>query len=423
MGLLSGIAKKVGSVVVGRKAEKYSKPEEADALATSLMEGSMSPKTKKWAEALVWALVGGLIAPLLDLLSVGHLPPLHGPEGAQLVHLSITTAILAFCTYLRKHPRPDDAAVELDPDTLVRMVVDAAQNGLLSRAHARPLDAAASQAYRLPTPPTHPGAGPALVLLPLMLLGTTAAHAADAPPPVHVDVAGGLEVSRSDAGTKPTPFARVSITGPLAIGHGASDHGFVEAVVDLRGVPGETAQPDVTAISNWTGIGAHGSLGWTIGALNQGGQEVRSHLLLSGGFRSKLGNPEPAARVSRDIGLYIEFAELVGGARVRLGYGHDDSVSEEWGRGHLCVSGVVPISATRGIVSIGGDAALGLGHPEGITTHDQVSLAVMLSPPTRSGPSTPAPTASARLQAAGRTSRSDLATAAALMGPPSPEAR
>jgi hypothetical protein len=241
---------------------------------------------------------------------------------------------------------------------------------------------------------------------------------------VRVDVAGGVEVSRTDAGTKPTPFARVSVAGPLALGSArAADRGFVEAEVDLRGVPGETAQPDVAAIASWTGVGAHGAIGWTVGSIDQGGQQVRTRVVGYGGFRSKLGEPEPVERVSRDYGLGVELAELVGGARLRIAYCHDDSVSQEWGRGHLCVAGAVPISATRGIVSIGGSAALGLGHPVGVATHDQVSLVLMVSPP-RSGPSAPASPASARLEVAARTSGSDL-TSAALRpaGPPSPEAR
>jgi hypothetical protein len=275
-------------------------------------------------------------------------------------------------------------------------------------------------AARRPRLVVPPGSGPALLVL--LCLVMPPALRADEPaprPPVTVTVQAGAELPMSPAGSKVTPSARISVDGPLVLGAG-KPRGIVGATVDILGLPGASATPELAALDTWTSIRAEGSMGVSLGDLEQAGQHVQTRILVHGGFANRFGkDPEPVSRTAREYGIAVELRELVGGARLRVGIGHDDAVSEAFGHGHLLVSGSVPIAGTHGIAALGAEAALALGHVEGVSTTDRVTVRILFSPP-RSGPSAATPPASARLEVAARTRTADLTMAAPLTGPPSP---
>jgi hypothetical protein len=227
----------------------------------------------------------------------------------------------------------------------------------------------------------------------LLVLLLPAAARADQAPPVTVTVAAGAELAMSSAGSKPTPSAHVEVAGPLALGAGAA-RGGVWASLDVLGLPGETEAPALADLSTWAALRAHGGLSWRLGALDQAGQHVETRGVAFGGFANRFGtDPAPAARTARDYGAGIEFAETTSGTRVRIAYGHDDAVGPEFGRGHLLVAGYVPVSGTHGVVLVGAEAALAIGHPAGITSTDRVSVRVLFSLPrsgTQAAPAAPA---------------------------------
>src|SRR5207244_2942195 len=133
---------------------------------------------------------------------------------------------------------------------------------------------------------------------------------------------------------------------------------------------------------------------YSVGQLTAGAQDLRSSIGASAFFGTKItADPAPLDRTIRGWSVDVQFEERRSGLFFRTGYGHDDSVSTEFGHGALLLATQIPIAHTAGVASIGGEAALAIGRPEGIATHDRVILRLILELPTSisAAPSPPTP--------------------------------
>lgn len=204
--------------------------------------------------------------------------------------------------------------------------------------------------------------------------------------PMRVHVDGILMLSMGAGVARPTPGLSVSVDGPLVFGnapHEPKIHGSLG--LDILGVPGDPAAPTLSAPTTWNTVRARAGALFNVGRLTAGAQDLRSSVGFSAFFGTKItADPAPLDRTIRGWSLDVQFEERHSGLLFRAGYGHDDSVSTEFGHGALLLSTQIPIAHTAGIASIGGEAALAIGRPEGVVTHDRVILRLILELPTKS---------------------------------------
>jgi hypothetical protein len=395
---------------VKHEAAQVDTPEEAAAVIAPYLEGtSMDPKIKALLLAVLSTIIAGSAQYLMtaaDALAPATL------QSAAVVGLTAGLIVLAakLKTWSGSHIETSIAfvaggsalgmAAALQKGATPKVALAAGVTGALgavallispSPAERRP------DTVKLPLPP---GAGPLLAISCILLL-PSAARADDQVPPVTITAAAGAELVASSAGNKPAPAVHLEVAGPLALGSAAA-RGGVFASLDVLGLPGEAEAPSLTDLATWAALRAHGGLSWRVGAIDQAGQHVETRLVAFAGYATRFGSdPAPVTRASRDYAAGLEFVETSGGTRVRIAYGHEDAVSEAFGRGHLLVSGYVPIAGTHGVVLVGAEAALALGHPAGLSPTDRVSVRLLVQRP-RSGTSTASPTAPAGLQVPAR---------------------
>lgn len=189
--------------------------------------------------------------------------------------------------------------------------------------------------------------------LAFVLLGV----AASAQEGFDVKVQVGGQATLSDSGTAVTPSAFIDAEGPLVFG--SSQHGRLYAHVGITSLPGETL--DLTSIETFRA--AEVSLGGyaTLGSLKVGEQEIVTGLAAEWGFSSRIpGNDQPLVRLIRHYGIGLHLAEKKSGSFLTLLYGRDEAGGAR-GWGQWIVYGALPITGTKGMVTLTGDATLSVG--------------------------------------------------------------
>jgi hypothetical protein len=370
-------------------ARKYDTPAEAESAVRPYVEAwNMSPKLK----GVILAALGAGIAAGAQVVEHGGIDP--ASVKAAAVAAAAGFCVTAGALFRRWSGSPVETGGFFVLGGALTAMAQALSHGGDPRT-AGIVGAALAVAYLLQPHPADgkpeqlaPRTPPGLMVLLALLVLPVVAQADEQP--VHVTIAASAEATMSDVGSKVTPGASVGVEGPVVIGGHAPLRMFARA--DLLALPGATTAPDITALDTFSAVRASAGVLRDVGQLQAGGQDVRTSIVGHWSFSTRLGgDPAPLERYARAYGGGLQLAELLGGAYLRIEYGHDDAVAAEFGRGHLLLAGAVPIAHTNGVASIGIEAALGLGHPTGVTAQDRVSIRLLISPPARSGTSTPTP--------------------------------
>ncbi len=174
------------------------------------------------------------------------------------------------------------------------------------------------------------------------------------------------------------PSAEIEVDGPLALGTGAPLR--VYARFRTFGLPGETV--DLGDVKTFRA--AELSLGGyrRVGRLVLGDQEVWTSIEGEWGFATALpaaGAPA-ALRYPRHYGVGIRLEERRGGAWLSVLYGRHESAGDRlWGQ--WLVGGAVPLTVSKGVLVLGGDAMLTVGPRGGPRQRDLLRIYVAVSVP------------------------------------------
>lgn len=377
------------------EAAQVDTPEKAGALLRPYVEAlDMSPRYRALLLAVLSALLAGVAHDLMmakDALSPQAL------QAATMVGLTAGLVVLAakLRTWSGSHVESVIAGI-LAGGSMASATALQSGGTFKAAAAAFVVGALSGVALLLSPSPAEQAApkdnvrqflGPGALLVLCALVMPPAVLADEAPVRMTFGALGSFTVS--DAGAATTPGAFIRVEGPLVLGKSAPLRLY--ALADIMGLPGATAGPDLTDLATFTAARGSAGLLRDVGALVAGGQDIRTALVLHGAFATRIGtDPAPLDRYARSYGVGLQFEERVSGAYVRLELGHDDAVAQELGHGHLLVSASVPVPHSAGVASLGADAALSLGHPEGVVPHDRVTFSLRVTPP-RPAPPPPPP--------------------------------
>ncbi len=181
--------------------------------------------------------------------------------------------------------------------------------------------------------------------------------------PMTVTVTGGGIVSMTgEVGSTIDPTGFVEVEGPLPISDTTIARAYTR--IGITTVPGEDF--DLTSVEKWRAAEAAIGVKRVIGRLNSGDQNILTSLVFEMGFTSRLGDvPRPKERLSRHYGGGVRVEERKSGASISILYGRDESAGDI-GYGQIMVYGQVPITGTRGILVLAGDATVSPGPAGGV---------------------------------------------------------
>ena len=192
-------------------------------------------------------------------------------------------------------------------------------------------------------------------------------------------------VMGAGAESKVRPSATLEVEGPVAFQTSTPLRAFVR--LRLLGMPGEAF--DFTAIDTVRAVEASLGSSKRIGRVQLGDQELWTSVIGEWGFSTALlsgANSSQSTRHRRHFGGGFQLEERRSGAWVSMIYGRDEAVGDR-GWGQWMLAGAVPIKVKeRGVLVIGGDAALGVGNACGTSAafcrqQDFVSIEVGVSLP------------------------------------------
>lgn len=169
-------------------------------------------------------------------------------------------------------------------------------------------------------------------------------------------------VMGAGAESKVRPSATLEVEGPVAFKAATPLRAFVR--LRLLGMPGEAF--DLTAIETVRAVEASLGSSKRIGRVQLGGQELWTSVIGEWGFSTALPRGPNIAQGTRNLrhfGGGFQLEERSSGAWVSMIYGRAEAVGDR-GWGQWMLAGAVPIKVKeRGVLVIGGDAALGVGNP------------------------------------------------------------